>query len=127
MKETANKVMNVASNLVSNISSIWNENEPEIVFNNKEILKIGNVLSSLLNDSKVSIKNTNLEMPRLVVVGTQSSGKSSLLNRLLSMDILPVGKMITRTPLHVELQQSNQNGLIEFGYYQQSEWISEKN
>ena len=127
MKETANKVMNVASNLVSNISSIWNDNEPEVVFNNKEILKIGNVLSSLLNDSKVTIKNSNLEMPRLVVVGTQSSGKSSLLNRLLSMDILPVGKMmVTRTPLHIELQQSLNNGLIEFGYYQQSEWVSEK-
>ena len=35
--------MNFAYNLVSFLYS-WNDNEPE-VFNNKEILKIGNVLS----------------------------------------------------------------------------------
>ena len=131
--KTATTVINAATNLVSNISSIsslWTENTPENIFNNKEILQIGNILSSLFNDPKVQIKNSKLEMPRLVVVGTQSSGKSSLLNRLLSMDILPVGKMmVTRTPLHIELQQSspnNSSALIEFGHFQQSEWISEK-
>lgn len=34
------------------------------------------------------------ELPRLVVVGTQSSGKSSLLNGFLAADILPLGEQV---------------------------------
>eukprot|EP00965_Chrysotila_dentata_P107524 3552256-Pleurochrysis_carterae.AAC.3 len=44
------------------------------------------------------------ELPRLVVVGTQSSGKSSLLNGLMAADILPLGEqMVTRAPLNLQL------------------------
>ena len=33
----------------------------------------------------------------MVVIGTQSSGKSSVLNRILRMDLLPVGRqMVTQ-------------------------------
>ena len=39
-----------------------------------------------------------------VVIGGQSSGKSSLLNSIMSADILPLGEqMVTRTPLHLQL------------------------
>ena len=56
--KTATTVINAATNLVSNISSIsslWTENTPENIFNNKEILQIGNILSSLFNDPKLQI------------------------------------------------------------------------
>ena len=44
------------------------------------------------------------EVPRLVVVGTQSSGKSSVLNGLMAADILPLGdQMVTRVPLSLQL------------------------
>lgn len=44
-------------------------------------------------------------VPRIVVVGTQSSGKSSLLNRMLRMPLLPVGSaMVTRTPIDIEMR-----------------------
>ena len=41
-------------------------------------------------------------------MGTQSSGKSSVLNSIMSMDILPTGKnMVTRTPLDIRLHKLN--------------------
>ena len=44
------------------------------------------------------------ELPQIVVVGGQSSGKSSLLNGIMSADILPLGEqMVTRCPLHLQL------------------------
>ena len=50
-----------------------------------------------MNVQKISI-------PRIVLIGTQSSGKSSLVNRFIGMDILPVGdNMVTRTPVNIRL------------------------
>lgn len=38
------------------------------------------------------------------MIGSQSSGKSSLLNGIMAADILPLGEqMVTRTPLHLHL------------------------
>ena len=63
-------------------------------------------------------KKTNIDVPRLVVVGTQSSGKSSLLNNIISMDIMPTGKtMVTRVPLNIQLNQ-NQNSNQSNNHYQ---------
>merc|ERR1712146_760070 len=96
----------VASALISSVSNLWhNEKDANILTQNKEILKIGNTLNSLFID------RNNIEIPRLVVVGSQSSGKSSLLNSILGMDILPTGNnMVTRSPLQLELVQvSNGN------------------
>jgi len=58
-----------------------------------------------------------------VVVGGQSSGKSSLLNGIMSADILPLGEqMCTRTPLHLQLincSEKPEEGMrAEFGEYQ---------
>lgn len=45
-----------------------------------------------------------IHVPRLVVVGTQSSGKTSVLNGIIGIPILPTGTQITtRTPIHIEL------------------------
>ena len=45
-----------------------------------------------------------IHVPRLVVVGTQSAGKTSVLNGIIGIPILPTGTQITtRTPIHIEL------------------------
>jgi predicted GTPase len=82
-----------------------------------DLLQISNHLTGILADKKI-----NLDPPQLVVVGTQSSGKSSLLNRMIEMDILPTGKtMVTRTPLNLQLINSTRN-VAEFGDYIDGVW-----
>jgi GTP-binding protein EngB required for normal cell division len=45
--------------------------------------------------------------PRVVVMGTQSTGKSSVLNNIIGFDVLPTGKnMVTRTPISIHLIRS---------------------
>ena len=109
-----------------NIKNLWYGNETNNInkLGNQEVLKIGNALEGILNnmDSKI-----NIDIPRLVVVGTQSSGKSSLLNNIISMDIMPTGKtMVTRVPLNIQLNQSSKLSQAEFGDYKNGNWIVEK-
>jgi len=67
-----------------------------------EILRIANTLNGIFATSAGALKPP--EVPRLVVVGTQSSGKSSLLNGIMAADILPLGEqMVTRAPLSLQL------------------------
>jgi dynamin 1-like protein len=99
----------------------WTKDTPSSLVCNKEIIKIASILNSTYID------NTLIELPKLVVVGTQSSGKSSLLNSLIGIDILPVGKsMTTRTPLHLDLIPTSTENRIEFGNYSNMQWIIEK-
>jgi len=89
-----------------------------------DILNIGNALSGIFLENK----NINLETPQLVVIGSQSSGKSSLLNNIIQMDILPTGSnMVTRTPLNLQLTNSNNDPRVEFGSYKNGIWASEYN
>ena len=107
-------------------SNLWNYDDSKYNNNiaNKDILQIGNAISSIFGNLDQNIK---IEIPRLVVVGTQSSGKSSLLNGLLSMDLLPTGKtMVTRTPLNLQLNQSDNESKIEIGNYSNGMWKIEK-
>ena len=109
----------VLKTAVSTISNYWyTEKDSSILAQNKEILEIGNILNSLFIDRQT------IEIPRLVVVGSQSSGKSSLLNSILGLDILPTGNnMVTRSPLQIELIQSGGNitkGI--FGNYIEGKW-----
>jgi hypothetical protein len=86
-----------------------------------QIIKVANELTGLFSTSESKFK---IELPRLVVVGSQSSGKSSVLNGLIRMDILPMGKsMVTRTPLDIRLIQiPDSQGKIEFGSYDKGCW-----
>jgi len=72
-----------------------------------ELLRVANTLSGIFTNveaARASGKLRSPEVPRLVVVGTQSSGKSSLLNGLMAADILPLGEqMVTRAPLNLQL------------------------
>ena len=71
----------------------------------KKVLHIGSTLQGIVQTMKTQpTEESAIHVPKLVVVGSQSSGKSSLLNGILSFDLLPTGKnMVTRTPLHMEL------------------------
>ena len=112
--------MSVISNVYNKVSNYWNvEKDYNILAQNKEILNIGITLNGLF------INKDTIEVPRLVVVGGQSSGKSSLLNSILGMDILPTGSnMVTRSPLQIELIQTNQvNTIATFGNYVNGSWV----
>jgi len=46
-------------------------------------------------------------MPEIVMIGTQSSGKSSLINKIIGFDILPTGdSMVTRLPIKIKLHNT---------------------
>jgi hypothetical protein len=46
----------------------------------------------------------NINFPRIVLVGTQTSGKSSFINNLINMDLMPTGdNMVTRSPVHIKV------------------------
>jgi dynamin 1-like protein len=112
----------ILSNVASTVSSLLYSSENfELLGQEKEILKIGNVLNSLL------INRNDIEIPKLVVVGSQSSGKSSILNSILGMDILPTGSnMVTRGPLMMELVQTKTDVKAVFGTYIDGNWNSAK-
>ena len=95
---------------------------PENILQNKKLIHIANKLSAFYNDDFIKI-------PQLVVVGTQSSGKSSLLNAITQMDILPTGKhMVTRTPIKLELLNTNNSQInIQFGFYKEGIFKSQDN
>ncbi len=86
--------------------------------NKLDILQIGNHVSGVLSD-----KTINIEAPICVVVGTQSSGKSTVFNRIIDMDILPTGKtMVTRTPMNIQLTKCLDQNVAEFGDYIEGVW-----
>ena len=116
--------MNNIGTLLGNLWNDKNKNSP--LLENKQILKIGSILQNIFENNEKY--KDNIEIPRLVVVGSQSSGKSSLLNGILSFDLLPTGSnMVTRTPLHLELIPDNNNlNFAEFGYYKNDKWIITK-
>jgi len=99
-----------------------------------EVLRIANTLSGIFSSvapgggsasGAASGRLREPELPRLVVVGTQSSGKSSLLNGFLAADILPLGEqMVTRAPLNLQLVHSPDPAEMraEFGDYSCGAW-----
>ena len=88
-----------------------------------EILRIANTLNGIFSTSAGALKPP--EVPRLVVVGTQSSGKSSLLNGIMAADILPLGEqMVTRAPLSLQLFHAPDPAAMraEFGDFSNGAW-----
>eukprot|EP00966_Prymnesium_polylepis_P189110 4381226-Prymnesium_polylepis.1 len=64
---------------------------------NSEMLRVANTLDGIFAGAELAGAAGSLkqpEVPRLVVVGTQSSGKSSLLNGIMGADILPLGEQM---------------------------------
>lgn len=99
------------SSIYSSVSGYWvpeDTKSPLLDLSNHQILKISNALEEI--NKPLDLDLPCLDLPCLVVVGTQSSGKSSVLNRIITTDVLPTGKsMVTRTPLNIQLIQSKDN------------------
>ena len=117
---------------ISNISNLWSSQSQNLTnISDSKIIEIGKAINSISNELSSNIKKNNNIAPTLVVVGSQSSGKSSILNGILSMDLLPTGSsMVTRTPLNLELIQTNADKneqiLAAFGNYVDSNFIVSK-
>jgi GTPase SAR1 family protein len=63
---------------------------------------VGGNLLPLVNklQSVFAMSKTEFDLPQLVVVGSQSSGKSSVIEALVGKDFLPRGRgIVTRVPL----------------------------
>lgn len=59
-----------------------------------------------------------LDLPQIVVVGAQSSGKSSVLENLVGRDFLPRGSgIVTRRPLILQLMQTGAGTTEEWGEF----------
>ncbi|KUJ08617.1 uncharacterized protein LY89DRAFT_691041 [Mollisia scopiformis] len=67
----------------------------------EDLLGIVNKLQDLVFNT---IGNDSLDLPQIVVVGSQSSGKSSVLENIVGRDFLPRGSgIVTRRPLILQL------------------------
>jgi len=90
---------------------------------NRDLIKINTILKNI--NTELCLE-TKLEIPTLIVIGSQSSGKSTLLNRLMGFEVIPMGStMETRTPINIELINTN-SSYIEFGYYKDLTWTKTK-
>jgi GTPase SAR1 family protein len=68
----------------------------------EKLIPLINKLQEVLTKSKV--QHFNVSLPQIVVVGGQSSGKSSVLESIVGIDFLPRGtNIVTRRPTIIQL------------------------
>lgn len=71
-----------------------------------------------LQDVFSSIGHEHLDLPQIVVVGSQSSGKSSVLENIVQKDFLPRGTdIVTRRPLILQLVQISAESQHEYAEF----------
>ena len=118
-EENQSAMSKIYESVADTFTSLYSNENFDLLGQDKEILNIGNVLNSIF------INRGDIDIPQLVVVGSQSSGKSSILNSILGMDILPTGSnMVTRGPLQLELIQTKKDIKACFGEYADSTWMN---
>lgn len=72
--------------------------EDEMLNLTKQMIEIRSILN------KVDSSSANLTLPSIVVIGSQSSGKSSVLESIVGKEFLPKGSnMVTRRPIELTL------------------------
>ena len=109
-------ILNYARTTVSNY---WYSGSSAIQFDQHAAAMSQALQSALMGLSH----STVFKPPKLIVVGTQSSGKSSLLNALIGIDLLPVGEtMTTRAAIQIQLIFKKDETKVEFGSYSNGEW-----
>ena len=65
-----------------------------------------------LQDVFGTIGGEAIQLPQIIVVGSQSSGKSSVLESIVGRDFLPRGSgIVTRRPLILQLQHVGKNDM----------------
>lgn len=71
-----------------------------------------------LQDVFSAVGGQQIDLPQIVVVGAQSSGKSSVLEAVVGKDFLPRGSnIVTRRPLILQLVHVSDQGHPEFGEF----------
>lgn len=72
---------------------------------NQELIKLVNRLQDTFAAANIS---SPIDLPQIVVIGSQSSGKSSVLEHIVGRDFLPRGSgIVTRRPLILQLINRN--------------------
>jgi dynamin 1-like protein len=72
-----------------------------------DLIPLVNKLQDVFN----TIGSDSIDLPQIVVVGSQSSGKSSVLETIVQKDFLPRGNgVVTRRPLVLQLVNTHQTG-----------------
>ncbi|KAK9477552.1 hypothetical protein V1514DRAFT_296013 [Lipomyces japonicus] len=70
----------------------------------KKMIEIRNILQDISRTGKGSPSLTRVQLPAIVVIGSQSSGKSSVLEAIVGHEFLPKGSnMVTRRPIELTL------------------------
>lgn len=79
-----------------------------------ELIPVVNELHDAFAELKLDVK---LDLPQIAVIGSQSSGKSSVLESIIGSDLLPRGSgIVTRCPIVIQLQQikAGEQEYVEF-------------
>lgn len=115
-------MMNTAQQL---LSSFWQGRHPTRGFLIDGPAASASRTKMLAVGDAVAAAGLDLQVPKVVVVGTQSSGKSSFLNKVIGLDLLPTGRdMVTRAPLKLEMRRSTGAAQAEFGRYDGGQWLA---
>ena len=118
-----------ADGIASSRASASSHDDAASGLGSADMLKMANALDGIFATGELAgpagERLQQPEVPRLVVVGTQSSGKSSLLNGIMGADILPLGEqMVTRAPLSLQLVHHAEASEMraEFGAFVDGGW-----
>ncbi|WFD18879.1 mitochondrial dynamin GTPase Msp1 [Malassezia caprae] len=93
------------------------ENQDELMLLTRKLIEVRNILKTIDHDSD------ELVLPSIVVIGSQSSGKSSVLESIVGHEFLPKGNnMVTRRPIeltlvHVSKDREPADGIVEYGEF----------
>lgn len=88
----------------------------ELMLLTRKLIEVRNILKSVDHESD------SLTLPSIVVIGSQSSGKSSVLEAIVGHEFLPKGSnMVTRRPIELTLiHEENKSGrdhVVEYGEF----------
>ncbi|KAM9952938.1 hypothetical protein ACTFIR_007994 [Dictyostelium discoideum] len=94
------------------------QQQQQQLFKNNETFNetVGASLLPIINklQENAALIGSEITLPQIIVVGSQSSGKSSVLENLVGRDFLPRGSgLVTRRPLVLQLYQTSRNNVNE--------------
>ncbi|ORY07487.1 hypothetical protein K493DRAFT_273530 [Basidiobolus meristosporus CBS 931.73] len=88
-----------------------------------DLIPLVNKLQDVFN----TVGNDQIDLPQIVVVGSQSSGKSSVLENIVGRDFLPRGSgIVTRRPLVLQLVNVPKNESSEVAEYAEFLHVADK-
>ena len=108
-KNNKNGGLNNLSNYIideKDFINIFNEKNEENIMNDNEFYKKIKKVNSFIKILEKSNLVQYINIPRICAVGTQSSGKTSILTNIIGLDILPKGNgVVTRRPIELRLNK----------------------